>query len=515
MIKSIVKVNLDKFTSNKLIVVALVFIIYSIQIKKTALSQSVSYWEYFILTLGDHYYSLFFLILSFIFLIFNVFKEDSELVWIRSDSYLRYFLSNIFSMLCISGTIVMLHVLIAAIMGYGLSLDNNFTGISNDQRHIINYFTPYFSSPIEASLGIIFYMIFGLTFLGIVFLFLKHFFKNIVVVFCLAIIYVLTVLSIKSDVDLLLPYIFINNYIILHHSFVVLEEKFYHLLIAGGIVISCIVLMIKNYWNYSISNFKKTSLFFDKWNLNNLLSYKNLVLLTSLITFMSLSTTLKVNEEITFIDLILLQFYGHGTSYFYYLDFLKMVVYNGVPIYLLCYFIERESVQKSSLLLIRLEYKKVWLHSLMRSSFIYLLSYVGVTIIFLLMLSLFLGLPLNGVDYIQETYNIYNVNSYSVIFITIALKVLELFFYFLSILFLYSLSKNMTLSFLSISFGYMLCVLNITVVKYIPFGISSLSRIKEYFGDGLSYSTSLVLLTLSCTIMFSVIRKITYLKIFE
>ncbi|MCM3732979.1 hypothetical protein M3196_15095 [Fictibacillus nanhaiensis] len=518
MIASLIKKNVDRFTSRNVWFVCLVFSLYSIHLKGEAASKNISYWEYFILSLTDHYYILYFMILSFLFLIFNIFRQNEETVWIRSGTYFKYFISNIISLLVISTIFVFFHVLITSIFGFGLSLENTYTDISMDERFTIKLFVPYFSNPFFASVSIILYMISGFTFLGVIFLFFKQFFNEILVIVSLVFLYILMLLSIRSDLDLTYPYIFFNDYIILHHAFVVLESQHYRLFIVELLAISIILIVIKKYWSRKIYlHLKKPALnFFDKWTLSVLLSRKNLIFIISLSLFTVLTTVLRSNNITTFFDLLFFQFSGHGTGYFYYLDFLRMIVYNGVPLYFLCYFLEKESTERSSLILIRIRHKTFWLMSLIRSALIFISIYVITTIVVTLSISLISGLSFDGYDYVLKDLKIGNVNPLLSVFIMLSTKILELFVCFLCIFLLYCYTKTITFGFLAIGFTYVLCIFNTPIVKYLPFGMSSLTRIQEFIGkSGVPYLISITVLLTSCLVIYTIIRNGAFQRIYK
>lgn len=71
MIRSLVLLNIDKFITNKIWFVSIVFSLFSFHYKKIAYSLNLSFWEFFINVMTDQYYILYFMIifLSFLFLV--------------------------------------------------------------------------------------------------------------------------------------------------------------------------------------------------------------------------------------------------------------------------------------------------------------------------------------------------------------------------------------------------------------------------------------------------------------
>ena len=518
MMTNLIKANIDKFITSKILIICLVFSLYSINLKKEAHTLQISYWEYVIYALTDHYYILYFMIISFIFIIFNIFKQTDEIIWIRTRSYIKFFMSQIVSLIVISSVYVLLHVIVTLTMGIGLSFNNQYTSIIADERFTIRGFSHYYSTPFSASCLIVIYMILGFSFLGILFLFLKQFLHEIVVIISIITLYMFMLLSIRSDLDLDFPYLFLNNYIILHHSFVVLGDAYYFLPILELITIFFIVILIKRYWNINFSFSKYFSNFFDKWNLSLLFSRNNVIIIITL-TLFTILTTIFSHDTLTFLDVLFIQFNGHGVGYLNYLDFLQLIIYNGIPVYLLCYFLEKENTERSSLLMIRIRDKKSWLASILRTSLIFIVGYVTITIFITIIISFISGLSFDGFEYNTNLFKNTGVGAISpshLIMIILSTKSLELFVCFLSIFLLYCFTNTTLPGFLLISLAYFLCLIDLPMVKFNPFGMSSLIRLEEFIGEtGLSYSLSTTILFILSVLLYTSIRSGSYKRIFK
>ncbi|WP_227395972.1 hypothetical protein [Jeotgalibacillus aurantiacus] len=507
-----IKRNLDEFFYSKiwmLVIVCIVYTFYSVQIKSVAISFNIDYWEYFLLSMSDQYYTIYFMMLSFLLMIFYVFKKSEEIVWIRAGTYFRFFVSNILSVASISAAFVAVHVLITLVMGLGLSVNNTYTVLPDDSRFTFSLFASYFDTPFLAAMGTVIYLIFGLTFLGVLFLFLKQYFKDIQVILILIVVFISVLLSLRSDLDQTFPYLFFNNFLILHHATSLLDHQYYRFFIVGSLSSMIGMWIIKNYWNKTIdgrlSKFRLR--FMDKWNLSMLLSRKNVTFIILLLVFTPIATLLKGNDITTFYGLLYSQFAGHGTGYFFYLNFLQMIIFNGIPLYILCYFIESEGIKRSYLLLIRMKYKKSWVESLVRSGSLFIALYVTFTIGIILITSLIFGLSFavdDGVSILGSSLMI------------VTLKIAELIFCFLCIFLLYCYTKSVIFSFLSVIFSYLLCVFTGAIIRYLPFGMSSLERIREFSGSGdLSFFTSFIILSLGCLILYQVIKKNALYRIYQ
>lgn len=240
---------------------------------------------------------------------------------------------------------VLLHVVIALIVGMGLRFDNTFSTLTDNHLELVsNQLSLYFNIPFFSCLIIILYMIMGYSFLGIILIFLKKYLNPLFVIISFVFLYMLILFNMHYSFGTIFPYIFLNNYIMLPHSISLMRQRYYIFFIVEVFLIIVMLFTIRKYWYKKITlHFKSTLLF---WNLSMLFSRKNLILLLTLL-FISISSKLVKYGSITFNDLLILQFIGHSTGYFNLLNFINLLIYNGLPIYLLCIFVFcKQKVQK-------------------------------------------------------------------------------------------------------------------------------------------------------------------------
>lgn len=519
MIKSLIKSYVDRFLSSKILIILLVYTIYTLYLKSLATTYNLSYWEFIVNSITDHYYLLYFMIISFIFLLFNLNASDEESVWIRSKTFYKYFFSKVVSIFLCSTLFVIFHVLIALIMGIGLRFENLFTVLENENLFLLSNFQEFYSNPLSASCFIIIYLILGLTFLGIIFVFLNQFLDSKYVICSIIIMYLMMLISIRTDIDLKFPYLFLNNYIILHHAFAVLSNKFYYFILLEFILIASILLVIKKFWFKKIIFKFNFSDALSKWNLSILMNKPNLIIILGLLAFLVFSIIF-TQKNITFFDLLTILFFGHGTGYFYFLDFLRLVVYNGIPIYLLSYFLEKESINRSFMIIIRLKKKKYWFSSIMRSTVLFLFSYILITLAITYIVSILFNYSFNGYNYMIPFFDekgVQYLNTSYLLLIIISSKFLELFITFQIIFFLFCYTKTSVTGFIVIILSYLLCLLDASWIKYFPIGLSSLARLEEFVGEGqgISYFYSIGILGLSNLLLFSILQSGLYQKCFN
>ncbi|KZE64313.1 hypothetical protein AWM68_14590 [Fictibacillus phosphorivorans] len=517
MIKTLIKSHVNMFLSKKLMFVLLIYILYTFYLKNIAIYYQLTYFEFTINALTDHYYILYCMIISFIFLLLNINNPNEECVWIRSGTFFNYFLSKIAAVVVNSILFVFLHILIALLMGFGLDFENKYTFIESNNLFILEKLEAIFSTPLESILPIVGYMIGGLTLLGIFLLFIRHFLKPGYVIGIIVVLYLMMLVGLRSDLDAEVPYLFLNNYVIFHHALAAAEERFYIFIFLGLLYIGFILWFTKKYWCKSFSFQLLDPL--SKWNLSILFKKSNLFTIILLLCFIVISIAFTY-KDITFKDLLTLVYFGHGTGYLRMLDFLRLIIYNGIPIYLLSIFLEKESLDKSIMVVIRLKKMKNWLFCILKSATLFIVSYICISLTIIILVSAFMGLPFNGYEYMKPFINdngIGNLDTGYLLLIIISTKFLELLFSFLVIVTLFSLTKTSITGFIVIVSAYLIGLLKIAYLKYSPIGLSSLVRITEVFGEdqSLPYFVSFLILLISNVLLYAVLKSGLYKKSFS
>ena len=141
------------------------------------------------------------------------------------------------------------------------------------------------------------------------------------------------------------------------------------------------------------------------------------------------------------------------------------------------------------------------MNSVLKTSMIFVVSYVLLNIVIPIVIGIFNNIPITS-QVIQLSTNIFII------------KVLDLSLQVLVLILLYSLSKNITLSFLSLLLLNSLCFLPFKWCLYLPFGMSSLSRFKYIIGDyGLTLIPVIIELSAFILLSFIYIEKFAYKKI--
>ena len=217
---------------------------------------------------------------------------------------------------------------------------------------------------------------------------------------------------------------------------------------------------------------KKTGVI--NWYLR-MLFYKNNIFIMVVFNIIFVMNIILNNEVLTFNDLIILQFYGHGINYFKLIDFIGLIIYNGIPIYLLSHFLEKERNDRSIFLNIRLKNKKQWFNSVVCCGILFIFTYILVSLCISFIIGMLYGLFFKN--------DISTINVKYVYLLILTTKSLELIFYFLVVITCYIYTKNSIAGFLLVQFGYFSYFFGEDISKYTPIGIGSLARISEFVGE--------------------------------
>jgi hypothetical protein len=183
-------------------------------------------------------------------------------------------------------------------------------------------------------------------------------------------------------------------------------------------------------------------------------------------------------------------FLGHGTGSFYVLGFIEMLLLNGAPIYLFAIFIEKVTTEHSAFITVRLKKRKDILVGILTSAFLFLLLY-GV----FLTLIPFIGLSLMGFSLDPSTL--------ALLGLSVGMKLLDIGMQVLFLAAIYCLTGQITVGFMGLIAVNLVSAIPVSVIKYLPFGISSLSRITlpQIGTEGIT-SLCAVLLLLATSVLF-------------
>ena len=494
--KTLIKLDLNKLISNKLLFLLFGLTIFSMDERIT---QTLSSQQFILYIFTEHYYLTYLMMPIFMLSIYSSLGDDMEYILIRSISYWNYFKGKLAVYGIFSFVFVIAQFVVAFIMSIGLRSDNSFNVPNNPSYELFEYYSQHFSSVTQAIFINCIYMIAGLFIVSIAFFTINNFFSKKVSTKIMIIAYILMIFGLKIDKVNNLPIVFIDNYIIFHRNFGYDLKLFINILTMTTVLI-VVCILNKKYWNkkLKIKDIRKNKISYYK---RLLFSRYNIVMICSVLILMSFWGLLKGNSSFESMnDYLVNLFVGHPVNNIRIIEFLEMLVLNTTPIYIIAIFLEQESSERSLFINIRFGKGIKWMNSILKTSMLFVVSYVLLNIAIPIAIGIFNNIPITS-QVIQLSTNIFII------------KVLDLSLQVLVLILLYSLSKNMTLSFLSLLLLNSLCFLPFKWCLYLPFGISSLSRFK-YIGDyGLTLIPVIIELSAFILLSFIYIEKFAYKKI--
>ena len=495
--KTLIKLELNKLTSNKLLFLLFGLTIFSMDERIT---QTLSSQQFILYIFTEHYYLTYLMMPIFMLSIYSSLGDDMEYILIRSTSYWNYFKGKLAVYGIFSFVFVIAQFVVAFIMSIGLRSDNSFNVPNNPSYELFEYYSQHFSSVTQAIFINCIYMIAGLFIVSIAFFTINNFFNKKVSTKIIIIAYILMIFGLKIDKVNNLPIVFIDNYIIFHRNFGYDSKLFINILTMTTVLI-VVCILNKKYWNkkLKIKDIRKNKISYYK---RLLFSRYNIVMICSVLILMSFWGLLKGNSSFESMnDYLVNLFVGHPVNNIRIIEFLEMLVLNTTPIYIIAIFLEQESSERSLFINIRFGKGIKWMNSILKTSMLFVVSYVLLNIAIPIAIGIFNNIPITS-QVIQLSTNIFII------------KVLDLSLQVLVLILLYSLSKNITLSFLSLLLLNSLCFLPFKWCLYLPFGISSLSRFKYIIGDyGLTLIPVIIELSAFILLSFIYIEKFAYKKI--
>lgn len=483
--KAILRREREQFFTGKILFLIFGCVLFSLSARQ---STSLSYMQFVLHMLSEHYYITYFMIPVFLLVIYKSFDDEVEYILIRSRYYWKYFWTKALALFLNIVGFVFVQIVTIMLVSIGLSTEQSFATSNPYMLEIFQAYAEYFRTPLTAIIAASGYMIIGLTVMSVLFLTVHHFFSKKTVSIVMITLYVLITFGLKIPGLNDIPFLFMNNYILL----------FYNLSSKNGLIISLLSMMfilivamilVKFYWK------KQSNLQFELkvkgiafYYARYLFTKKNVLILIAIVSFISVWKLFNVSSfsETTAKDFFMSLFYGHGVNEFYMIAFLEMLILNGVPLYLFAIFMEGIHRAESVGLMIRLKTKKSLVKAILRISTIFIVMYIGLLLGIGLILVVSQGLSMDGITRLVAGASM--------------LKFLDIIFQFLLFITLFIWKRNVTMAFLMVLSTNVISLLPISWVIYFPTGLSSLARNRTVIGDrGISFIVSaLIMVGFSC-----------------
>lgn len=425
-------------------------------------NHELSYEQHILSAVSDHYYLTYFMLPMVLLTCFSFLDDDGMPVILRFQSYHGYFLRKWFG----SGIIALLLAIIqtAAILlsGIGLSLGNQWgltAGATEAELFIM--LQQYFPTPIQAFIIFIFYQFIGSWLIFGICLCIGHFAGRKWSVRMNVVLYIISAVWIKVPAIQTLPLTSFNHLLILHHNLSIpyrFEVTGVTLLLLALIISASIRFLWRGLPSFQMQGRGIAAYYFHE-----LMTRRNLLILCGVVLCIVLYKGLGDRME-SGMEWIYTLFSGHGTGYFQVLPFFELLITGGAPLYLLAVFVEHRVSGQSIFISVRAKNRKNLMTGILSVS----AKFVGVYAM------LWLAGGLLGTFFVGDRIEapVFNVLLYAVL-----MKYFDVFFQFLVMLCVYLFTKKVSIGFLVVLAGNMLCVLPGHGMAWFPFGLSSLMRI--------------------------------------
>lgn len=458
--RSIIKDNIISFCKDgRKLIILIVFAWFCGSELVLASSLDMSIFEYLLFVMGNHYYIIYFLLMSYIFFQFDMIKKEASCITIRIKSIKRKYISQLLCVFVQTSIFIFLHLILALIIGGSkLEFVNKFQtkvidGYYNDTLNFIYGYNKYFSNPMIALIALVIYLIVGLTVIGMLIYSVKELCGSKLSLISVGLVVLNIMLGFKLGTKGFAEVFFVNNYFILHH--VLFMNGWLYTII--NILIDVIYLV----GAYRVLKRKKG----DKVESYNYVGnmFTSIYQISGLFIMIYVGVNIlsvKIGENhICFTDGIICNLAGYSISNFSMMEFIRNILFYIVPLFMVGSFLEKEKQMYNEQVAIRYKYRKQWKKLLYTNISVYIFLYV---FFFELLLSL---LPVMDIitknknsSYVKEFMTYMGINKeqlFQIVVLSCVLKLLEVFYYKDLLIFVSEISGNSIFSYIFILFGFL------------------------------------------------------------
>lgn len=428
-----------------------------------------SYEQHLLSAAADHYYLTYFWLPILLLSCFSVMEDDGGMVILRFRSYRAYFWRKWLSVGLIALALVAVQSAAIGLSGLGLPPANQWelpAGAVDEELFVV--FKPYFSAPLQAFSVCTLYQFCGSWIILGICMWLGHFGGRKWSIRLILALYLLSAVWIKLPFIQKLPLTGFDHLLILHHN-LGSSRRLAITVLTIGILALLIMVTIQKTGQGGVSLPRRPVWGMTTYYSRELVTQQNLLLLGVVVLMVVLYKGLASSQLESGQAWVYTLFAGHGTGYFRVLPFLEMLIINGAPLYLLAVFVEQTVSGRSLFIAVRAKSGRHMLGGIVSAGTTFLAGYA----------LLWLGAGSIGLlfwGWGGETAA-WKMLSYAVV-----MKFLDLWVQYLVMMGLYAVTKQITISFLVLAAGNLLCIIPQPWAAYVPFGLSSLTRIREMSG---------------------------------
>lgn len=427
------------FNARQNIIVCLVLLIFTFKCGTNlpvAIDTGMSLWEFILFCITDHYYSVYAWFFFLIFWSLKVMKNKSQLFSVRHLSYKRIYLSHI-KMVAISLLfIILLHLLIALVIGITkLGINGGFVATNMYSEsglfELLEIYMSGVKSCVASVLLTAFYMWSGSMVIHLILFFSCEAFEKKGLVLSVVLIIISAMVGFNTTLDDGYGAIlFANNWYIFHHGFFVAGSTAFVCVLMFMIAIPIVLLKIA---------LKKKTIVSQTSYFRQIFFVRKKVYIAFLIAIVVMSIVPMLTAEVTGKDILYKVIGGFSYQTFRLTDFL---LYISIPVFCLLFInasLEAENNNKTDIAMYRVGSRVNWtkLRGIENKKFLhrFIMSYIVVTGISIMVGIIVLGYP--------ETENVFLMILLSYIF-----RFFEMFLLYEIDMYLYKITRNSLISFL-------------------------------------------------------------------
>lgn len=467
------------------------------------LNGRMTYEQHILSAVSDHYYLTYFALPIVLLSCFSFIDDDDDLVILRFQSYHSYYWKKWMGVGLIA--IILTAVQTGAILlsGIGLPLGNDWNLVAGaTETELFSILQQFFSNPLQAFAGFTIYQLIGSWFTFGVCMWIGHFSGRKWTFRIVVVLYILSAVWIKLPAIQNLPLTGFNHLLIFHHNLGVpyrFEITVFTLLLLALII----AVSIRFAWRGQLPHLQSSSRDIAGYYLRGLMIPRNLLVLLGIVLGVALYKGLDYGTVKSGSEWIYTLFAGHGTGYFQVLPFLELLITNGAPLCLLAAFVEQTVNGQSIFVSVRSKSRRHLMKGIL-----------SVSTKFLIIYALFWFIAgFAGVFLFNRGLTII---SFRLLLYAVLMKYLDILVQYLIMLGIYIATRQVTIGFLVLVAGNLLCILPGNWVAYLPFGLSSLTRISVMeSGFGISVVSAFGMEAAVLTLMIAGLLMFGYKKILD
>ena len=458
---ALIRKNLRLLGYGKLLALFAGCMLFSISVR---LNGGITFEQYILSAVSDHYYLTYFVLPIVLLSCFSFIDDDEEPVILRFQNYHSYFLKKWAGVGSIAAILMAVQTGTILLSGIGLPLGNEWNlAAGATEAELFSILEQHFASPLQAFVCFTLYQLIGSWLIFGICMWIGHFAGRKWTIRIVIVLYILSAVWIKLPAIQNIPLTGFNHLLILHHNLGV-PHRFEITVFTLLLIVLIIAMSIRFAWRGQLPHIQLSRRGIAGYYFHALMIPRNLLILLGVVLGVSIYKGLGNGTAQSCLEWIYALFAGHGTGYFQVLPFLELLITSGAPLYLLAAFVEQTVNGQSIFVSVRSKGRRHLMKGILSVSIKFLMVYA----IFWLMAGL-IGASLFSTGL--------TIVSFRLLLYAVLMKYLDILAQYLIMLGIYIATRQVTIGFLVLVAGNLLCILPVNWVAYSPFGLSSLTRI--------------------------------------